>query len=89
MLSHSGWVPYTGRPMKKNFTLFAAIMMVTTGILSGCGNSEKKEAADQEAHASKYQEMAAQRGMTRGGAAGGADAGAAAGQATPGAPTGK
>jgi hypothetical protein len=75
--------------MKKNFTPFAAIMMVTTGILSGCGNSEKKEAADQEAHASKYQEMAAQRGMTRGGGAGGADAGAAAGQATPGAPTGK
>jgi outer membrane murein-binding lipoprotein Lpp len=73
--------------MKKNFTLFAAIMMVTTGILSGCGNSEKKEAADQEAHASKYQEMAAQRGMSRGAGAGGAGS-AAPGQATPGAPAG-
>ncbi len=80
---------YTGASMKKNFTLFAAVLLVTTGILSGCGNSETKEAADKEAHASKYQEMAAQRGMTRGGAAGGADAGAAAGQASPGAPSGK
>lgn len=75
--------------MKKNFTLTVALVMVSTGILSGCGNSEKKEAADQQAHVSKYQEMAAQRGMSRGRAAGGADAGAAAGQATPGAPTGK
>jgi uncharacterized protein YceK len=73
--------------MKKNFTLFAAIMMVSTVILAGCSNSEKKEAADQEAHASKYQEMAAQRGMTRGGGAGGAGA-VAPGQTTPGAPAG-
>ena len=73
--------------MKKNFTLFAAAMIVTTGILTGCGNSEKKEAADQQAHVSKYQEMAAQRGMSRGGGAGGAGS-AAPGQATPGAPAG-
>ena len=74
--------------MIKNFTLFAAIVIVVAGILSGCTQSEKKELDDKQAHASKYQDMAAQRGMTRGGAAGGGDAGAA-GQATPGDPSGK
>jgi outer membrane murein-binding lipoprotein Lpp len=68
--------------MIKNFTLFAAIVVVMAGILSGCTQSEKKEQDDKQAHASKYQDMAAQRGMTRGGAAGGGDAGAA-GQAAP------
>jgi outer membrane murein-binding lipoprotein Lpp len=74
--------------MKNNFTLFAAIVIVMTGILTGCNQAEKKEQVDKEAHASKYQDMAAQRGMTRGGAAGGGDTGAA-GQSTPGAPSGK
>lgn len=74
--------------MKNNFTLFAAIVVVMSGILTGCTPAEKKEQVDKDAHASKYQDMAAQRGMTRGGAAGGGDAGAA-GQSTPGAPSGK
>jgi outer membrane murein-binding lipoprotein Lpp len=68
--------------MKNNFTLFAAIVVVMSGILTGCTPAEKKEQVDKEAHASKYQDMAAQRGMTRGGAAGGGDAGAA-GQTAP------
>jgi outer membrane murein-binding lipoprotein Lpp len=68
--------------MKNNFTLFAAIVVVMSGILTGCTPAEKKEQVDKEAHASKYQDMAAQRGMTRGGAAGGGDAGSA-GQAAP------
>lgn len=62
-------------------------MMVSTVILAGCSNSEKKEQADNQANASKYQEMAAQRGMSRGAAAGGAGT-AAPGQAAPGAPAG-
>ena len=68
--------------MKNNFTLFAAIVVVMSGILTGCNQAEKKEQEDKQANASKYQDMAAQRGMTRGGAAGGGDAGAA-GQAAP------
>ncbi len=66
--------------MIKNFTLFAAIVVVMTGILSGCTQSEKKEQDDKQAHASKYQDMAAQRGMTRPGAPGGTDAAAPSGK---------
>ena len=43
--------------MIKNFTLFAAIVIVMAGILSGCTQSEKKEQDDKQAHASKYQDM--------------------------------
>ena len=74
--------------MNTKIILFAAIVVVMTGILAGCTPAEKKEQVDKEAHASKYQDMAAQRGMTRGGAAGGGDAGAG-GQSTPAAPSGK
>ena len=66
--------------MIKNFTLSAAIVVVMAGILSGCTQSEKKEQDDKQAHASKYQDMAAQRGMTRPGAPGGTDAAAPSGK---------
>jgi hypothetical protein len=51
-----------------------------TGILTGCNQAEKKEQEDKQAHASKYQDMAAQRGMTRPGAPGGTDAAAPSGK---------
>ena len=66
--------------MKNNFTLFAAIVVVMSGILAGCNQAEKKEQEDKQAHASKYQDMAAQRGMTRPGAPGGTDAAAPSGK---------
>jgi len=66
--------------MKNNFTLFAAIIVVMSGIIAGCTPAEKKEQDDKQAHASKYQDMAAQRGMTRPGAPGGTDAAAPSGK---------
>jgi outer membrane murein-binding lipoprotein Lpp len=66
--------------MKNNFTLFAAIIVVMSGTIAGCTPAEKKEQDDKQAHASKYQDMAAQRGMTRPGAPGGTDAAAPSGK---------